>query len=261
MESPEEKLVEFYRRQSLAPEKSAAILAEGRRLAARHRRQKMMWRTLGIAAGVSVVCGLAWVGLRGPATTPPVAIAAAEGVSLANVQEELVAFFSRPDYELDQVSLDQDQLVGWLRQQGAPALVVPAVMEGLDNLGCEIISIGDQQVYVLCFYLDGAPVDAAGVPMPGKKPMMASAEPAAEPGGESSDSPAPMMKKPAALMHLVSVPRDRFVGAPQIGAPVQVSRQGEWSFATWAQGDVVYIAGSPVDHERFSALAGRLTES
>lgn len=256
MESPEEKLAEFYRRQSLAPEKSAAILAEGRRLAAQHRRQKLMWRTLGIAAGVCLVGGLTWVNFDRTDAPPAVTVAAAEGVSLASVQAGLVSFFSQPDYELDQISLDQAQLLDWLEAQGAPAMQVPGVLNELDNLGCEVMTIGDQQVYVLCFYLDGAPVGADGVPMPGKKPMMTA--PAAEP---AADGAAPMMKKPTALVHLVSVPRSQFVGAPEVGAPVEVSADGEWSFATWAQGDVVYVAGSPAEADRFEDLATQLAGS
>jgi len=257
MQTPEEKLADFYRRQSLAPEKSAAILAEGRKMAALHRRQKMMWRSLQVAAAVTLVGGLGWVASTRTQPAPLPDIVQVDGMSLTAVQDGLISFFSQPDYELDQISLDQSQLVTWLRDQGAPSFDVPPVLEGLDNLGCEVISVGPQQIYVLCFYLDGAPVDANGVTMPGKKAMMAAAG-APESADSDAESGAVMMKKPSALVHLVSVPREQFQNAPRPGDPVMMSATGQWSFATWAEGDVVYVAGSAADAERFSELSQQL---
>lgn len=261
MDPTEKKLVEFYRNQSLAPDKAAAILAEGRRLAQQRRRQQVLWRSLGIAATVAVVGGGAWMALRTtPVPTPddPTVLTVASGVSLGDVEESLMAFFAQPDYELDQVSLDRAALVSWLESQGAPAdLQVPGALAALDNLGCEVLSVKDQQVYVLCFYLDGVPTDAHGQPMPGKKPMMVATAPADAP----ADGAAPMMmKKPTTLVHLVSVPRAQFRDAPRVGAPVAMSQNGEWNFATWAQDDVVYIAASAAEAVRFAELSATLQQ-
>lgn len=255
MDPTEKKLVEFYRSQSLAPEKAAAILAEGKRVARQRRRQQLLWRSLGVAAAVTVVGSGAWLTLRPTPPGNPAVVRVAAGVSLSDVEASLISFFSQPDYELDQVSLDQAALVAWLESQGAPAnLRVPAVMDALDNLGCEVLSVKGQQVYVLCFYMDGVPTDAEGRPMPGKKPMMTA------PAPDAGEGAAPMMKKPSTLVHLVSVPREQFNGAPRVGDPVALSRNGEWSFATWAEGEVVYIAGSAVAAERFAELSAALQQ-
>lgn len=114
------------------------------------------------------------------------------------------------------------------------------------------------QVYIMCFYLDGVPRDADGVAMPGKKPIMVAAAPPPEPTSsepEANEVASPMMKKPTTLVHLVTIPRDQFAGAPRVGDPASMSQNGEWSFATWAQGDVVYVAATPADAERFAAIA------
>lgn len=252
MDDSEKQIRDFYERQSLAPERAAAILAEGRKLAAAHRRQKLFWRTAGLAAAVSLIGGLGWISLR-DSTTPAASGAehvAQAGVDLGGVQSELMAFFAQPDYELDQISLDQPQLLAYLRSRGAPEqLSVPGALDALDNLGCEVLAVQGRQVYVMCFYLDGVPRDASGQPMPGKKPMMAAAAPT------DSEPVAPMMKKPDTLVHLVTIPREQFVGAPRVGDPVGMTQEGRWSFATWATEDVVYVAASPAEAERFAALA------
>lgn len=244
----------------MAPDRAAAILAEGRKLAAAHQRQKLWWRTAGIAAAVSLVGGLGWISMRPAADPIPIQVAQS-GVGLPAVQDSVKAFFENPGYELDQISLDQPALLAYLKTRGAPSeLVVPDTIGELDNLGCEVLEVDGHQVYIMCFYLDGVPRDANGVAMPGKKPMMTAAVPATEPVEPASTEVAPpMMKKPTTLVHLVTIPRDQFAGAPVVGDPVSMSQNGEWSFATWAQGDVVYVAATPADAERFAVLAAGLS--
>lgn len=75
----------------MAPDRAAAILAEGQKLAAAHRRQRMWWRSAGIAAAASVVGGLGWVSLRDPAE--PIA---ASGVRLPALQESVMEFSADP---------------------------------------------------------------------------------------------------------------------------------------------------------------------
>lgn len=260
MDNPEKQLRDFYERQSLAPDRAAAILAEGQKLAAAHRRQKMWWRTAGIAAAVSLVGGLGWVSLRDPGASIPAQVVAS-GVSLPAVQDGVMTFFGDPGYELDQISLDQPDLLAFLETQGAPSgLSVPDALGALDNLGCEVLNVDGHQVYIMCFYLDGVPRDADGVAMPGKKPMMVAAAPPPAPSEtETSEAAPPMMKKPTTLVHLVTIPRDQFLGAPQVGDPVAMSQNGEWSFATWAQGDVIYVAATPADAARFAAIAANIS--
>ncbi|MBT5901282.1 MAG: hypothetical protein HOH58_04145 [Opitutaceae bacterium] len=257
MDNPEKQFRDFYERQSLAPDRAAAILAEGQKLAAAHRRQKVWWRTAGLAAAVSVVGGLVWITLPDPVEPIPIQIAET-GVNLPALQDGVMAFFGDPGYELDQISLNQPELLAYLKSQGAPAgLSVPEAIGALDNLGCEVLNVEGHQVYIMCFYLDGVPRDADGVAMPGKKPMMVAAAPS--PALDESETAPPMMKKPTTLVHLLTIPRDQFVGAPQVGDPVSMSQDGEWSFATWAQGDVVYVAATPADAERFVKIAASLS--
>ncbi len=260
MDNPEKQFRDFYERQSMVPDRAAAILAEGRKLAAAHRRQKLWWRTAGIAAAVSLVGGLGWVAMRPDAEPIPVQVAQSV-VGLPAVQDSVIAFFETPNYELDQISLDQPALLAYLKVQGAPSeLTVPDGIGGLDNLGCEVLDVDGHQVYIMCFYLDGVPRDANGVAMPGKKPMMTAAVAVPEPVESVSTEVAPvMMKKPTTLVHLVTIPRDQFLGAPIAGDPASMSQNGEWSFATWAQGDVVYVAATPADAERFAVIAADLS--
>ncbi|GAB5560265.1 MAG: hypothetical protein SynsKO_19120 [Synoicihabitans sp.] len=265
MDEPEKQFRDFYQDKSMSSERLADVLAEGRRLAEEHNRRKLFWRTASIAAGLAVVGCVGWLALSkqtsGPQTPTIAEAQIPSGITLPALQEEVVAFFSDPDYELDQISLNQSELLAYLKEQGAPGeIAIPAGIEALDNLGCEVLSIDGQQVYIMCFYLDGVPRDADGVAMPGKKPMMAGAPPEAAPSDPvaNSDAPPPMMKKPAALVHLVTIPRDQFQGAPAVGDPVSISQEGMWGFATWAVGDVVYVAASPAEAERFAALAAEL---
>ena len=157
--------------------------------------------------------------------------------------------------------MDQPELLAYLKSRGAPEqLAVPRAIAALDNLGCEVLEVQGLQVYVMCFYLDGVPRDAAGQAMPGKKPMMVATAPAVQPGA-NAEAPATMMKKPTTLVPLVTIPRDQFVGAPRVGDPVGMSQNGMWSFATWATDEVVYVAASPAEAERFAELAQSLTSS
>jgi hypothetical protein len=95
----------------------------------------------------------------------------------------------------------------------------------LDRLGCHVLEVDGQHVYIMCFYLDGVPRDANGVAMPGKKPMMTAAAPS-DPIAVAPAAPPPMMKKPTTLVHLVSIPRAKFKNAPLAGDPVQRSSSG-----------------------------------
>ncbi|WP_221031240.1 hypothetical protein [Actomonas aquatica] len=264
MNEPEQSLRKHYERQSLSPERVAAILAEGRKLAEERERRLRWWRWSGglaAAAAVTATAGLVWTA-RSPdeGGTPPVAItgegvaASAPAVDGATLQAGIRAFFNDPDYQLDRMALDAAELVAWMQTQGAPSeLSVPAAVDDLDNLGCEILDVDGVSVYILCFYLDGVPRGEDGTPMLGKKLMAVNAPDAPE--------GAPAMMKPLDLVHLVTVPRDQFVGAPQVGDPVAVTRDGNWGFATWAGDDVVYVAASPADAERFAALAAQLGQS
>jgi len=263
LDDPQKKLNDFYQRQSLSADRARAILAEGRALAGQQRRRALFWRTAAVAATIAIAGGLVWSNLPSPpaANAQATQVADTTTLSLPSIQAEVINFFETPNYQLDRVSLDQPELLAFLQAQGAPAaLQVPGELNSLDNLGCHVLEVDSEQVYIMCFYLDGVPRDANGVAMLGKKPMMTAAatEPTPPPAPDPTAAPA-MMKKPATLVHLVAIPRAKFKNAPLAGDPVQQSSDGTWSFATWARGDVVYVAASPTDAERFSALAKQLS--
>lgn len=232
-------------------------------MAAQQRRRAWFWRTTALAATIALAGGLVWSNLPSSPSAPPIAqTASVATINLTSVQTEVMAFFETPNYELAQISLDQPELLNWLAAQSAPAsLQVPTELNDLDTLGCHVLDVSGEQVFIMCFYLDGVPRDANGVAMPGKKPMMVAAAPEPTPpvaAPPAADAPPPMMKKPTTLVHLVSIPRAKFKNAPLAGDPVQRSSDGMWSFATWTQGDVVYVAASPAEAERFNALADKL---
>jgi hypothetical protein len=269
LDDPQKKLNNYYQRQSLSSDRARSILVEGRALAAQQRRRAWFWRTAALAATIAIAGGLVWSNLPSPPPTGLVVqTASAATINLSSVQIEVMAFFETPNYELAQISLDQPELLNWLATQSAPAsLQVPTELNDLDTLGCHVLDVSGEQVFIMCFYLDGVPRDANGVAMPGKKPMMVAATPASEPpvtvpstvdAPSAVDEPAPMMKKPTTLVHLVSIPRAKFQNAPLAGDPVQRSSDGMWSFATWTQGDVVYVTASPAEAERFNTLADQL---
>ena len=211
----------------------------------------VFWSTAGIAAAVALTTGLVWQA-SDESTPPPFTGQTARALTLPLLQSGLIDFFSEPDYRLDKISVDQPELMAWLKTQGAPsALRVPENLSPLANLGCRVLEVDGRKVYILCFYLDGIPTDEDGNPMPGKRQMVV----------DSPDAPAdaPVMMKPAALIHLVALPRDQFDHAPQVGDPVELSREGDWSFAIWANADVVYVAASPIEMERFQELATEIT--
>lgn len=216
-----------------------------------------------MAATIAIAGGLVWSNLPSSSSdnTPAIQAEVAATIGLPSIQAEVINFFETPNYQLDRVSLDQPELLAFLQAQGAPAaLQLPGELSSLDNLGCHVLEVDTEQVYIMCFYLDGVPRDANGVAMPGKKPMMtaAAAEPTPAPVTDPEAAP-PMMKKPTTLVHLVTIPRAKFKNAPLAGDPVRKSSDGMWSFATWAQGDVVYVAASPAEAERFNALAEQLS--
>ncbi|MCF3652422.1 hypothetical protein [Synoicihabitans lomoniglobus] len=258
MNDPEKDLREHFERQHLSPERATAILAAGREAAVQHARRVARWRWGGMAAVVTLALGGGWW-MRAPGGDEPPSVArpaelspdAGGSVTLATVQSGVMAFFNTPDYQLDRMALDHPELVAWMQTQGAPSeLTVPESIDPLDNLGCEVLQIDGVSVYILCFYLDGVPRDETGEPMLGKK-LMAVAAPDAAAG-------APAMMKPLTLVHLITVPRDQFAGAPQAGDPVAITRDGQWGFATWAGRDVVYVVASPVEAERFREIAAHL---
>lgn len=125
---------------------------------------------------------------------------------------------------------DLPELRLWLNQHGAPAdAVVPAAFSKLPAFGCHVLTLGGQSVYLLCFTLNLENGNAATA-----------------------------MKKPAMLVHFVSVPLKAFKNPPVAGEPVIRTGEGEWKFAEWRSGDVVYVAGGELPLARLQEWVASL---
>ena len=218
------------------------FLAAGREAAAA-RASRAWWR---MAAAASVILGLGIFGattyLRQRSDQP-----ASPRITSAAVASAVVSYFSNPNYQLPQVSADRGVLVEWLRQQGGPAnFAVPPAMAGLSSYGCQVLEVQGQKVYLICFLLD---TPAAAVPtgaMPEKK-MMA----VVGPDGQ-------MMKKTRPLVHLVVAPGGIFSQTPTSGQRIVLPATQDWNFATWKQGDQVYIAAAAVPADHLAGLVKTL---
>jgi hypothetical protein len=147
-----------------------------------------------------------------------------------SVEMAMEDFFRQPEHPIARVSTDLPGLRLWLNQHGAPAdAVVPAAFSKLPAFGCHVLKVGGESVYLLCFILE------AGT-------------------GHSL----PAMKKPPTLVHFVSVPLKAFKTPPVAGDPVMRTGGGDWKFAEWRSGDVVYITGGEVPLDRLQQLMASL---
>ena len=144
-------------------------------------------------------------------------------VSFAELAPRIVEFFSTPP-ALPKKSQNPEELRAWLLTQGAPAdFQIPAKLRGLESLGCQVVDVHGQPAWLTCFWRE-------------KKPDGS--------GGE--------------LVHLWIVKRRDFKDGPASAAP-QVHEESGWSFASWAEGDVIYTLATPAPMEKLRPfVAGKL---
>ncbi len=228
----ESNLRRHYEDQQLPEERARAILAAGRAAAAR-RATRRRW-LLGAAAAVVVV------GVGGGAAamwrSDRKRITAQDAV--ASVQ----AHFATPGYTMAAVSADPAELVRWLREHGGPARIeVPAAMRGLQSFGCQVLEARGQKVFLICFFLESAPVAPGEMPL--KQEMTVTA-----PDGT-------MMKKTRPLAHLVVAPRAAFRDAPAPAARARMAAGGEWNVEAWTRDDLVYLVAASAPAEKVAELA------
>jgi hypothetical protein len=230
----ESNLRRHYEGQQLPEDRARAILAAGRAAAAR-RATRRRW-LLGAAAAVIVGAGVGvaamWRSDRGRITATD---------AVAAVQ----AHFATPGYTMASVSANPAELVRWLREHGGPVGVeVPAAMRGLQSFGCQVLEARGQKVFLICFFLESAPVAPGEMPL--KQEMTVTA-----PDGT-------MMKKSRPLAHLVVAPRAAFRDAPAPGARVRMAAGGEWNVEAWARDEWLYLVAASAPAEKVAELARAL---
>ena len=229
-------LRQHYESQKLPDERVRAILVAGRAVAQTRALRRRWW--LSAAAVLVVGLGLA-IGARALRRENLPHIAAPDAAAA------VLAHFAQPGYTMAQVSADRATLEQWLRDNGGPArLDVPVAMRGLQTFGCQVLDVRGQKVFLVCFFLDSAPVAPGGMTL--KQEMVVTA-----PDGT-------MMKKNRPLVHLVVAPRGAFRDVPAPGVRVKLPASGEWNFETWSSGDLVYVAGAAASAERVAELARAL---
>ena len=124
-------------------------------------------------------------------------------VSYATVAPWVVEFFHK-DPELPKRSQNPEELRAWLLAQGAPAdFQIPAKLGVLKSFGCQVLDVHGQPAYLACFWTE-------------KKRDVDEGK----------------------LVHLVVARREDFKDAPP--ETPQYREIGEWSFAAWTEGNVIY---------------------
>jgi hypothetical protein len=226
------QLRQHYESQKLSDERVHDILRKGA-AAARARRRRWWW---GLAAVLVFGASLTLLQRNGS----PQRLAGAP-VSPEEVGAAVAQYFSKPDYQLSRVSANVVELAEWLRSQGAPAFTIPENLRNHPSFGCQILEVGEQRVYLLCFVLDVTPEDTAGG-MPIKKEMVVTA-----PDGT-------MMKKNRPLVHLIVAPRAAFRNVPAPGTWVSLPAQEQWNFQVRLDKELVYIAAAETSTDRLKAL-------
>jgi len=134
-------------------------------------------------------------------------------VSYAMVDSRIVEIFG-PGPTLPKRSQNPEELRSWLLAQGAPAdFQIPAKLRGLKSFGCEVVDVHGRPSYLTCFWRE-------------KKPDV----------------------DEGALVHLLVARRKDFKDAPPEGTP-QYNTIGDWNFAGWSEGDVIYTlaANAPME--------------
>lgn len=127
----------------------------------------------------------------------------------AGLRPAVIEFFAdKPMYPM--MSARADDLRAWAIERGAPAAFqIPSKLRILPGKGCTILRVGGKPTYLLCFLT----VDANG-------------------------------RQDGGMVHLVVARRRDFRDVPPLGTR-WIGTSGEWSFASWAQGDVIYTISTP----------------
>lgn len=142
-------------------------------------------------------------------------------VSYATFDSRIVEIFGTGP-TLPMRSQNPEELRAWLLAQGAPVdFQIPAKLRPLKSFGCEVVDMHGRPAYLTCFWRE-------------KKP------------GVDEGS----------LVHLLVARRKDFKDAPPEGAP-QYNTMGDWSFAAWSEGDVIYTMAANAPMEKLKQFVKR----
>lgn len=194
-----DRLRQFYAEAALPDDVVARLAATGRQA----RRQRLLaWGGLAAAAAVafSVWCGVSRTGPR---------------MTVEALDEQVSAFFSRPDARLDFASSDPSEVRKWLETRKGPSdFKVPVGLAGKATVGCEILGVGDQRVFIICFLESESRIEA-------------------------TDTTAP--KTTPTIVHLVLAPKGLLAVVPPPAPQPRFAMHKGWAFATWSFGEQVYL--------------------
>ena len=203
---------DHYDAESLPPEKVDAILAKGRAAAAGEVDSKIT--PMPPAGGRN-----RWV----LALAASIAILAAiggfwlyprAGVDYADARRTVVEFFAKePAYSM--MSPEPVRLREWALSHGAPeGFQIPAKLANLPGKACTVLNVDGKPAFLLCFMT----VDASG-------------------------------KQDGGMVHLLVARRSDFRNVPQSGTASSAA-EGQWNFASWVDGDIVYTIAAPASPEK-----------
>jgi len=129
------------------------------------------------------------------------------------MQARLMEFFGGK-YDIPVVSQDQAALRAWLVARGAPAgFQVPEKVRPMQAYGCRVLDVQRKEAFLMCFWLPTAPDEKR------------------------------------TLLHMLTARRSDFRGEPS-SAQAEFTVRGDWSFAAWSEGEIIYTLGSKVPPER-----------
>jgi hypothetical protein len=134
-------------------------------------------------------------------------------VSYAALPPRVIEFFTNKE-EIVPAPQDKDEVKQWLVSKGAPPeLEIPAALRKLESAACQVVDVNGGKAYMSCYWTDQRP--DRGLPQ---------------------------------LVHLLVSRAADFRDQPKPGAPVVREIDG-WSFASWAQGDILYTMATAAPKE------------
>lgn len=207
-----ERIRKHYANTSLSAEALQRILAKAN---GERRARVLAWAAWGVAACVLI---LFFIGRQ---VDRP-------GLAVAEVENQVREFFSRPDSQLDFVSPDPATAQQWLAAHGGPsAIQIPHGLSGKRTAGCEILGTGKDRAFVMCF------ID--------------------EPSMENGLTGTPRRTK-VAIFHLVVVAKSAVKNLNLTSSQRRFVVDGEWSFAEWHDGPLIYILATDAGVDRLKRV-------
>ncbi|RYD35703.1 MAG: hypothetical protein EOP87_06885 [Verrucomicrobiaceae bacterium] len=135
-------------------------------------------------------------------------------VSYAALPPRVIEFFTNKE-EIVPAPQDKREVKAWLVSNGAPAeMVIPASLQKLESAACQVVDVRGAKAYLSCYWTESGP--DRGLPQ---------------------------------LMHLLVSRAEDFRDQPQSATAVVREMDG-WSFASWAEGDVLYTMAAAAPKEK-----------